>query len=507
MGKVLRVLFGRTSRTVLCLLVQLAALCAVLRLCSGMGGVWFQWVLRLISWVLVVVIVAGSREAGYKTAWCIVVLALPVFGLLCYILLGGSQKNQRLRQLHGTACAYLEKYLPDTNATLLELQREAPSAGAQALAITRLGGCSVYYGGEVRWFSGGEACFSAMLEELRNAERSIWLEYFIIRPGVMWDSILMILRQKAARGVDVRVIYDDFGCLAGLKRGYPNTLRRMNIRCCVCNPFTPALSACMGNRDHRKLMLIDGKICYTGGVNLSDEYIGLRQRCGHWKDGAVRLEGQAVYAFSALFLSMWEALSGEKQSAPPIPPEKNRGYCYMAPFWDSPLYPEPVGRSAIATMICRAERSVWLMTPYFVPDEALCHTLCLAASAGVEVRIITPGIGDKWYTQALTRAHYPKLLEAGVEIYEYTPGFLHTKACCADGVTAVVGTVNLDYRSFYLQFENGLWLYGKSAVSQIAADFTQTLTKCRRITSAQATEVAWPKKAGRAILRLFAPLV
>ena len=346
-----------------------------------------------------------------------------------------------------------------------------------------------------------------MLQDLRRAEKSIWLEYFIIRPGVMWEEILNILRQKAAQGVDVRVIYDDFGCLPGLPRNYPKLLRRMRIHCCVFNPFQPPLSGCLGNRDHRKLMLIDGKLCYTGGINLSDEYIGLRQRFGRWKDGAIRVEGEAVYSFSVLFLSMWTALEGTEEPPPPKPEEAAAQYCYLQPFWDSPLYTESVGRSAVAGLIARAQKSVWLMTPYLVPDEALCKTLCLAAVSDLDVKIITPGMGDKWYTQALTRAHYARLVEAGVKIYEYAPGSLHSKVCCADGEIAVVGTVNLDYRSFYLQFEDGLWIYGMSEVEEIAADFTATLEQCRPVTPDQCGLASGFRRAGRAILRLFAPLM
>ncbi len=506
MRKCLRLIFGRGFLTVLCLLVQLVALWGALHLCGSVWGTWFRIVMAAASWITVILIVSDRSEEAYKTAWCILVLALPIFGLLCYILLGRSRNNQALQQLHDKAQDYLKLYLPDNREIFTQLQLEAPEAATQSAAIRQLGGGSLWYGGETRWFSSGESCFSAMLEDLRQATKSIWLEYFIIRPGVMWDSILTILRQKAEKGVDVRLIYDDFGCLPGLPRNYPQQLQKMHIACCVCNPFTPVLSACLGSRDHRKLMILDGTVCYMGGINLSDEYIGLRQRCGHWKDGALRIEGAAVYGCSALFLSMWSALSGEC-TPPPKPIEKAERYCYMQPFGDSPLFPQSVGRSAIVGMIGRAQERVWLMTPYFVPDEALCDTLCLMAASGVDVRIITPATGDKWYTQALTRAHDSRLLESGVKIYEYAPGFLHAKVCCADGKIAVIGTVNLDYRSFYLQFENGIWLYGKNVVADIEQDICNTLEQCRPITPSLCAKVPWFQRTGRAILRLFAPLV
>ena len=496
MRSIARYVFGRPVLMVLCLVVQFLTICIAVRLCSGVAGAWFRVATTVAAWATVVVILSGSSDAGYKTAWSILVLALPVFGLLCYALLGGSRKNRRLRRIHGRAQDYLHTHLSQDGQALAQLWEEAPEAGIQATAIARLGNCPLWYGGQTQWFSEGEDCFRAMLKDLRQAEKSIWLEYFIIRPGVMWDSILTILRQKAAKGVDVRLIYDDFGCLPGLPGNYSKTLQQMRIRCCVFNPFQPPLSGRLGNRDHRKLMLIDGKLCYTGGINLSDEYIGLRQRFGHWKDGAIRIEGEGVYSFSALFLSMWTALSGDAQPAPPKPREKEAHYCYMQPFWDSPLHPEPVGRSAIAGLIGRAQESIWLMTPYLVPDEALCKSLCLAAASGLDVKLITPGVGDKWYTQALTRAHYARLLDAGVKIYEYAPGFLHSKVCCADSQVAVVGTVNLDYRSFYLQFEDGIWLYGQSAVEQIAEDFTRTLEKCRSITPKLCAGISWPRRAG-----------
>ena len=507
MRGVTRYVFGRPVLMVLCLVMQFLTICIAARLCSGVAGTWFRILTTAAAWTAVVAILSGSSEAGYKTVWCIVVLALPVFGLLCYALLGSSRKSRRLRRLHERAQTYLHAHLSLDGTVLAQLHEEAPEAGVQAEAIARLGNCPLWYGGQLQWFSEGEACFRAMLQDLRQAEKSIWLEYFIIRPGVMWEEILNILRNKAAQGVDVRLIYDDFGCLPGLPRNYPRVLQQMHIRCCVFNPFQPPLSGRLGNRDHRKLMLIDGKLCYTGGINLSDEYIGLRQRFGHWKDGAMRVEGEAVQSFLVAYLSMWTALAGTEELPPPKPTEEAARYCYLQPFWDSPMYAASVGRSAIAGLVGRAQESVWLMTPYLVPDEALCKTLCLAAASGLDVKIITPGIGDKWYTQALTRAHYAKLLEAGVKIYEYVPGFLHSKVCCADGKTAIVGTVNLDYRSFYLQFEDGIWLYGESAVEEIAADFSLTLEKCCPITLEQCANISWLQKAGRAILRLFAPLV
>lgn len=503
MRRMIRLLLGRGGMTALCLAVQVLALWAFARLWSTGTA---RLVMALASWIAVTAIVSGKSEAGYKTAWCILVLALPVFGVACYALLGGCRKNRRLRQLHARSEAYLAANLPQNNEAAASLCREAPEAAAQSEALRRLCGSPLWFGGETMWYGDGETCFRAMLEELRGARRCIWLEYFIIRPGVMWDTILTILRRKAADGVDVRLIYDDFGCLPGFPRSYPRALEGMGIACRVCNPFTPVLSARLGTRDHRKLLIVDGNVCYTGGINLADEYIGLRSRFGEWKDGAVRVRGSAVYGFSALFLSMWAALGGEAAS-PPEPEAVPGPYGYSQPFWDSPLYPESVGRSAVVGMIARARERVLLMTPYFVPDEALNAALCLAAESGVQVLLMTPGRGDKFYTQALSRAHYPRLLEAGVQVYEFTPGFLHEKVCCADGQVAVVGTVNLDYRSFYLQFEDGLWLCGRSAVGPIEEDFYSALSRCRRITPEQCAGVPWPIRISRAVIRLFAPLI
>lgn len=503
MRRLLRVIFGRGAVRIACLAAQLLALWAAVRLWPGPG---LRIAMAVAARAAAVAIVAGDSEPGYKTAWCVLVLAVPVFGLLCYALLGGCRNNRRLRRMHGCAQTYLRTQLPDNAATAGRLYREAPHAAAQSMVLRQLCGAPVWYGGRTDWFGSGERCFQAMLSDLRAATQSIWLEYFIIRPGVMWDTVLTILRQKAAAGLDVRVIYDDFGCLPGLPRGYPRRLRGMGVDCRVCNPFVPVLSARLGTRDHRKLLLVDARVCYTGGINFSDEYIGLRQRCGHWKDGALRMEGPAVFACSALFLSMWQALGGSA-GPPPHPPQVPDSYRYVQPFWDTPLYAQSVGRSAVAALVARARERVWLLTPYFVPDEALCAGLCLAAASGVQVRILTPGIGDRRFAQELTRAHYPRLVRAGVEIYEYCPGFLHEKVCCADGDTALVGTVNLDCRSFYLQFEDGVWLYGPEAVAPIEADIAQVFARCERVTCAVCAAVPWYRRAVRALLRLFAPLV
>ncbi|HWR61453.1 MAG TPA: phospholipase D-like domain-containing protein, partial [Clostridia bacterium] len=330
--------------------------------------------------------------------------------------------------------------------------------------------------------------------------------------GVMWNSILEILKEKAAQGLDVRVIYDDVGCLMTLPYGYEKELGRMGIKCYVFNPFVPVLSIRLNNRDHRKIAIIDGHTAFTGGINLADEYINAYEKHGHWKDAAIVLHGEAVWSLTVMFLSMWSFLSKTNESYEEFKPPV--AYCrsieaegYVQPYADSPLDDESVGESVYLNLIGEAQEYVYISTPYLILDNEMSAALCLAAKRGVDVRIVTPHIADKWYVHSVSRSNYQVLLDSGVKIYEYTPGFIHSKTFVVDDVFAVVGTINLDYRSLFLHFECGVWMYRTKSVLEVKSDYLQMLQICQSITPDYNRNLSWHKRLGRTILKLFAPLM
>ena len=317
-------------------------------------------------------------------------------------------------------------------------------------------------------------------------------------------------REKAAAGVDVRVVYDDFGCITRLPMRYAKKLREMGIRAHAFNPYVPILSARLNNRDHRKLMIIDGKAAFTGGVNLADEYINELERFGRWKDCGILVRGKAVWSMTVMFLSLWGYVDRCEEDVSRFRvacAEKQGGTGFLQPFADSPLDNEDVGATMLQSVISSAQERMWIMTPYLILDDKMTTALCVAAKTGVDVRIITPAIPDKWYVHAVTRANYEELTRAGVRIYEYTPGFIHSKVYLADSVQAVVGTVNLDFRSLYLHFEDAVYLCDTAANAQIEEDFVQTFPQCRAITYEQCRHVHLYQRILRALLRMFAPLM
>ena len=328
----------------------------------------------------------------------------------------------------------------------------------------------------------------------------------------MWDPILAILRRKAAEGVDVRVIYDDLGSIFKLPDGYDKLLESYGIRACVFNPFIPVINLRMNNRDHRKICVIDGHTGFTGGINLADEYINVKELHGHWKDTAIMLRGEAVWSLTVMFLTMWDFIKGEEADFDlyrpqvyqrELPPDDG----YIQPFADNPLDDEPVGENVYLNMISRAKKYVYITTPYLIPSNEMMTALCNAARSGVDVRIITPHVPDKWYVHMVSRAHYSQLVEAGVRIFEYAPGFIHAKSFVADGLYAVVGTINLDYRSLYLHFECATWMYGASCIQDIYRDFLETEAVSQEITLEQCRAVPFHTRIARNLLKMFAPLM
>lgn len=473
---------------------------------------WMRAFLTLASWVAVICIMSARTNPSYKIAWIVLILAFPVAGITIYLLLGGnktsSYENRKMQRINAATVSYLPQ-----DAAVLDALSTRGAAHNHARYLLHTSHYPIYDDSAATYYPTGESAYAAMLEALETAEHYIFLEYFIIDHGVMWQSILDILRRKAAQGVDVRVLYDDFGCITRLPGSYCRQLRQMGIQAHVFAPYLPIISGRLNNRDHRKLMIIDGTVAFTGGVNLSDEYINVEgsKNLNHWKDCGIRVSGGAAWSMTIMFLTMWDYVDRtdeELNAFRPLPaPAPAAAGGWIQPFCDSPLDDEDVGATAFQMLISSAREKLWIMTPYLILDDKMTTALCVAAKTGVDVRIITPGTPDKWYVHAVTRANYEVLTEAGVKIFEYRPGFIHSKVCLSDDRYAIVGTVNMDFRSLYLHFEDAVYLAECDAVTQVAADFTQTFPDCREITYARCRHVHLYQRLARMLLRVFSPLM
>lgn len=511
--KILKLLFNRIFYVVFALLVQLGWIFLIVWRLAGYSK-YISIGLSILSVLIILFIVNKKINPSYKLAWTILILCLPIFGLVLYLLFGKSRIATAMQKSYDEVLKQSSDYLKEDEMTLSRLNDSSSSACRQAEYIYGSSGYPVHENTTVEYFQLGDDMFPVLVKELKQAKHYIYIEYFIINDGVMWRTILDILEEKAAQGVDVRLIYDDFGCLTTLPHRYYERLRAMGIKCQVFNPFRPLLNIVQNNRDHRKLCIIDGYVGFTGGINLADEYINEKMRFGHWKDTAVILRGEAVWNMTAMFLHMWNMIADTKEPCPfeqYLPyqhhPEEFVSDGYVQPFSDTPFDNETVGENVYLHIINRAKNYVYICTPYLIIDNEMMTALCLAAKSGVDVRIMTPGIPDKKMVFMLTRSYYEQLLEAGVKIYEYQPGFLHAKSFVCDDEIGVVGTINLDYRSLYLHFEDAVWMYQCKAVGDIRQDFMDTLNYCNPISLEFCRNLNIGIRTMQGILRLFAPML
>lgn len=455
-------------------------------------------------------VIIKPGNAGYKFMWVLFILLFPIFAVPFYLLsvLPNATKH------FGKRITSIEKSRKEMFFLPRHALREAcdamPERETQMTYLQGFAGFPVYADTETAYFPLGEDFHRALLSELERAEKYIFLEYFIINEGRMWDSILEILKRKAAAGVKVRVLYDEIGCFLTLPVKYPATLAKYGIECCKFNRFVPFFSTKQNNRDHRKIAVIDGKVGFTGGINLADEYINAYEKHGHWKDTGVLCRGSAAWSFTVMFLEMWEFAARQKEDYTAYLPRESKTPThadgYVQPYADSPMDADNVGEHVYLHMINRAKKYLYICTPYLILDDTLLSALKLSAKSGVDVRIITPHKWDKWPVHMTTRSYYAELIEAGVQIYEYTGGFMHAKILVSDDVAASVGTANLDYRSLYLHFECGVLLHGGETVLHVKEDFLRTLEICHPI-SRNACGKNLLLRAVQGILRLFAPLM
>lgn len=511
--KFLRVIFGRTAFVMLFLLIQIAVLFGAFRWLSE--HIFFVYGgFTLLSTVVVIYIINKRQNPIYQLAWVIPVLVFPVFGAMFYIFLELQVGTRRIARRLEVVLRQTRPYLEQNEMVMARLSRENRKAAHLAGYMSRYGGYPIYDKTYAEYFPLGDDLFPRLLEELEKAERYIFMEYFIVENGRFWDCVLEILARKAKDGVEIRFLYDGMGCLTLLPYHYPHRLERMGIRCKVFFPVKPALSSYQNNRDHRKITVIDGHTAFTGGINLADEYINETVRFGHWKDTAVMLKGEAVTSFLMMFLQMWNVSERTEEDYGKYLRDPDYRYSpdldmggYVMPYGDSPLDEEAVGESVYLDILNDAADYVHIMTPYLILDSDMITSLTFAAKRGVEVIIIMPHVPDKIYAYYLARSYYQELLAAGVRIFEYTPGFVHAKVFSSDGEKAVVGSVNLDYRSLYLHFECAVYLYRNRAVEDVEKDFRKTLKECQEITVEDCQRYPLIKRLAGAGLRLFAPLM
>lgn len=463
----------------------------------------------LLSIVVTVYIVTKKDNPMYKLAWIIPVLLVPVFGGLLYLIFGNRNISKKMKKRISGLYHATVTLLPKNLDVLEEVRQSDPQIAKQSVYLTGISMEPIWKNTSTRFLPIGEVKFDALVEELKKAEKFIFLEYFIVEEGVMWNTVLDILIEKARQGVDVRVMYDDLGTINLLPTGYEKKLQKLGIKACVFNPFRPSLDVFMNYRDHRKIAVIDGNVGFTGGINLADEYINAYPKHGHWKDSSILIKGDAVWNLTVMFLQMWEYVTNEHTDDYTIyrPTEQYPSDGYVQPFGDIPVDEDLVGELAYMNMINNATNYVYISTPYLILDNEMITALSLAAESGVDVRIVTPHVPDKWFVHETTRSFYRILIDAGVKIYEYTPGFIHAKTILVDDKVGIVGTTNFDFRSFYLHFECGCFLYQSSALKEVKEDYFKILGVSQPITDEECRKVPVLRRMVRAFLRLFAPLM
>lgn len=492
----LGLIFSRTTIVVLLLVLNFCLLFSfLLGLLEGLPAYLGSMV--VFTAVVLLYVLNTDANPSVKLSWCILIGILPIFGTALYFYVKSDLGH---RVVKGIVNASVEE-------SLGHLQTPEPPADAPDIAhyLNRTAHAQCYTNSVVRYFPLGELAFEEMLRLVEMAEKYIFLEYFIIEPGQMWSRMLEVLHRKAQAGVEVRVLYDGTCAITMLPSSYPKQLEKLGIQCKLFAPVRPLVSTHYNYRDHRKILIIDGYTAFTGGINLADEYINAYEKHGHWKDNAMMVQGQAVQGFTLLFLQMWNHKERDRIFDPYLElPEPVKAEGCVIPFGCGPSDPERVGKMVYLDILNKARDYVYIMTPYLILDGEMVTALRFAAQRGVDVRLILPHIPDKKYAFKLAKSHYRELLSAGVKIYEYAPGFVHGKVFLSDDVQAVVGTINLDYRSLYLHYECAAYLWKVPALAEIKADFLDTFEKSQLITD---TKFSLFTRLSTAVLKLLAPLM
>lgn len=444
---------------------------------------YISLVLNVGAVIMALYVIWRDDNPAYKMGWLMIICLLPIMGALMYLFFGNKRPARPL----------IRKLAPCERSHRNDLIQVEPLTGIQhprmratASYIAKNGPYPAWSHTKNRYFPLADYAYPELLEDLEKAQHSIFMEYFIISEGGMWRGIFDVLKRKAAEGVDVRLIYDDFGSLPTMPKRFVRELKKAGIKVYAFNPLRPVLSLVYNNRDHRKMTIIDSYICYTGGFNLADEYINVQERFGHWKDSGLRLEGDAVWNYTVMFLTMWNAFVPTEETFDAFRPHAHHPEAFagdgiVQPYSDTPLDDENVGENVYLEILSQARDYVYIFTPYLVIDNEMLTALSMAAKRGVDVRVVTPGIPDKKMVFRLTRSYYRPLIKAGVRIYEYTPGFIHAKSFLSDDKIGVVGTINMDYRSLYLHFECATMMIGCESLKALKRDCLETFDQSREV--------------------------
>lgn len=508
MKKVSKPMASRLLITALLMLMQIAiVLFFAVNLAERIA--WYYTATTVISLLTMIDIVNSKMNPSFKLAWVIVVLCVPICGAPLYFIMSKNKQASRVSKKFENCKGASKSHFIQDEKIIEEVAKENSNIAKGCRYIYKSANAPVYANTTTKYFPSGEMYYAQLLKELGKAQKFIFMEYFIIESGKMTDGILEILKKKVSEGIEVRLLYDDFGTISKVPKDFQKSLEAIGIRVCVFNKVRPFINAFLNYRDHRKIVVIDGCVAFTGGVNLADEYINEVERFGHWKDTGIMFKGDACVKMTDIFLQLWNHSSGETKT------DLKNYICecrypsdgYVQPFGDSPIDDELTAELAYMNLINTASETLYITTPYLILDNEMTTALSQAAKSGVDVKIIVPHIPDKKTVFAVTKSNYRALLESGCRIYEYTPGFIHAKSLIADGEVCILGTINFDFRSFYLHFENGVLAYKSSCVRDAEADFLETLSLSQEITLAQVKKKGAVYALLQALLKLFSPLM
>lgn len=513
-----KVLFGRTTIFVFLILLQLVVLVGGIGFLGTRDILVANSVVGVLAIIVLVYLINNRLNASFKLMWIILIVATPLIGVPFFIYTRIQPGTRHIARRIDEQISEQRHWLLPEKDTVDRLAVDAGNEYGLFKYMFEEAHYPVYDRCGVEYYPFGQDKFEALLRELKTAKRFIFMEYFIIDKGEMWDAVLKVLREKVMEGVEVRVLYDGTNTMLRLPKGYPKTLESYGISCRVFSPMKPVITTHQNFRDHRKIVVIDGCTAFTGGVNLADEYINRKERFGVWKDSAIMVRGKAANSFTLMFLQMWNVDSNGSEPysrymyrpgpGDEIPSDESASYGgYIVPYGDNPLDDEEVGKKVYMDILNRASKYVHIMTPYLIIDEEVTNSLIFAAQRGIDVKIILPFIPDKRYAYALARTHYTELIRAGVKIYEYLPGFVHAKSFVSDDEKAVVGTINMDFRSMFLHFECAAYIWHNPVVKDVENDFEATIQDCQRITLRHCKETPLLTKVCGRALRLIAPLM
>ena len=511
MKQIIRIFFSRYAICALTIVVEVLLL-TYLIVSASVSSYIFLIAALLVDIAAVIAVINRDANPEYKVTWTVLILLLPMMGALLYLLFYRRRITKREERLLRGIFGEIGNHKSGTGAFDM-MRRRSPLAAGKARSIMNDDPIAeVFTNSSSIFYPTGEALFDSMIAELRSAEKFIFLEYFIIAQGSLWDEIHDILRAKTEQGVEVRLLFDDFGCMKTLPSYYEYTLRQEGIQAYRFARVSAKVSSVHNNRDHRKICIVDGRVGFTGGVNIADEYVNRKMRFGYWKDGGIMLRGNAVAGLMKQFLSGWDftvkTVSDYAKYLRTVTPALYNDGGYYIPFGSgpAPIYHRPSGKNAFLNLINQARNYLYITTPYLIIDYDLTESLCNAALRGVDVRIITPGIADKKIVKIMTKSAYPYLMKAGVKIYEYLPGFIHEKTLVCDDKYAVIGTINLDYRSLVHHYENAVWMYASPTVLTAKDELLKTVDESERMDEKRArlTFREWILRNG---IRLFAPLL